>query len=162
MRRVAESGAPVPIPPFPGLDLTNQWPLWTYLELAALASAVRCARYHARQLLWEWGLKELIEPTELVVSEIVTNAVRASGGLDSRGQAAAGGVPTIRFWLATDETSVLVLVWDGSPLQPERQEPGPEADSGRGLLLVEAYCARWGSFVPDGWPGKVVWALCQS
>jgi hypothetical protein len=39
---------------------------------------------------------------------------------------------------------VLVLVWDGSPLVPEQQEPGMEAEGGRGLLLVETVSVRWG------------------
>lgn len=133
----------------------------SYLELAARPGAVPFARRHARQVLWEWGLKELVEPAALVVSEVVTNAVRASGGLDDRDQTAAGGTSAIRLWLVAGEASVLVLVWDADPSQPARQEPRLDADSGRGLLLVEAYCDQWGSFVPNGWPGKVVWALCQ-
>src|ERR1700735_440426 len=58
------------------------WPLQSHLELGAFDTAVPCARLHARQVLWEWGLKEIAETAELVISEIVTNAVRASGGLD--------------------------------------------------------------------------------
>jgi len=48
----------------------------SYLQLTARPGAVPRARHHARKMLWEWGLKELAEPVELVVSEIVTNAVR--------------------------------------------------------------------------------------
>jgi len=49
-----------------------------------------------------------------------------------------------------------VLVWDGSQSLPVRQEPGNDADSGRGLLLVEAFNTGWGSFTLDGGQGKVV------
>jgi anti-sigma regulatory factor (Ser/Thr protein kinase) len=157
---------PVPVPSSSGLDPTDQKALvdrlrGPYLQMIARPGAVPCARHHARQLLWQWGLKELAEPVELVVSEIVTNAVRASGGLDDRRRIDECGTPAVRLWLAAEETSVLVLVWDAGPSQPERQEPGLEADSGRGLLLVETISTGWGSFVPDGWRGKVVWALCQ-
>jgi anti-sigma regulatory factor (Ser/Thr protein kinase) len=129
--------------------------------MSAWPGAVSCARHHARQLLWDLGLKELIEPVELVVSEIVTNAVRASGGLDEPHLAPAIA-PIVRFWLSVEADGVLVLVWDGSPLKPERQDLAPDATSGRGLLLVELFSAAWGSFELAHEPGKVVWALCRS
>jgi anti-sigma regulatory factor (Ser/Thr protein kinase) len=132
-----------------------------HLEMTAWPGAVSCARHHARQLLWDCGLKELIEPVELVVSEIVTNAIRVSGGLDEPPKA-AGITPIIRLWLSVEPDGVLVLVWDGSPLKPERQELAPDVESGRGLLLVELFSAAWGSFELANEPGKVVWALCQS
>ena len=139
------------------------WPLQSHLELGAFDIAVPCARLHARQVLWEWGLNEIAETVALVVTEIATNAVRASGGLDqARDPIGTGLVPTVRLWLHADRHKVLVQVWDGNdcPLQP--REPGPEAEGGRGLLLVEALSKEWGSFTPVGWRGKVVWALCTS
>ena len=54
------------------------WPLRSYLELGALPTAVPCARLHARHLLWEWGLNGLAADTELLVSELATNAVKAT------------------------------------------------------------------------------------
>ena len=45
------------------------WSLCNVLELAALPSAVSCARLHARHLLREWGLDGLAETTELLTSE---------------------------------------------------------------------------------------------
>ncbi len=47
--------------------------MWSFLELGALPSAVPCARIHARQVVWEWGLGALTEAVELVVSELVTS-----------------------------------------------------------------------------------------
>jgi anti-sigma regulatory factor (Ser/Thr protein kinase) len=162
----AESQAPAPVPPSCQPGLTDQRALANrlrgpYLQMPARPGAVPCARHHARQLLWEWGLKELTDQVELVVSEIVTNAVRVSGGLDDCRRTEARRAAAVRLWLAAEETSVLILVWDASPSLPERQQPGEDADGGRGLLLVETVSAGWGSFVPDGWPGKVVWALCR-
>jgi len=49
--------------------MTDRWPLRSYLELAALPGAVPCARLHTRQVVWEWGLQELAETVELVVSD---------------------------------------------------------------------------------------------
>jgi hypothetical protein len=37
---------------------------------------------------------------------------------------------------------------------------GPDAETGRGLLLIEALSTQWGFYVPDGGDGKIVWALC--
>src|SRR5258708_1326874 len=74
---------------------------FSYLELGALPTAVPCARLHVRQVLWEWGLPELSHPTELLVSELMTNAVRASNGLTGSRFAGrwAPGVPPVRLWL---------------------------------------------------------------
>ncbi|HEX6990052.1 MAG TPA: hypothetical protein VF282_11350, partial [Bacillota bacterium] len=55
-----------------------RWPYRTFLELGALAGAVPSARLHARLVLAEWGLAALSDDTELLVSELVTNGVRAS------------------------------------------------------------------------------------
>jgi len=65
---------------------------------------------------------------------------------------------TVRLWLSSDRTAVLIQVWDADHRIPERRDREPEAESGRGLLLVEALSAQWGSYVPNGWQGKVVWA----
>jgi len=141
--------------------MTSGWPLRSYLELGAMPSAVPCARLHARQVLWERKMSEVAETVELLVSEIITNSVQASVGLAS-GQwdgVSSEGVPTVRFWLAADREKVLIQVWDGCHWKPERREPALEAESGRGLQLVEALSSEWGTFVPNGWNGKVVWAL---
>src|SRR5262249_24745318 len=55
-----------------------QWPCHSFLELGALAGAVPSARLHARLVLQEWGIAALSDDTELLVSELVTNGVRAS------------------------------------------------------------------------------------
>jgi hypothetical protein len=62
--------------PWGGAVVTpHLWPLRSYLELGALPTAVPCARLHARQLVWEWGLNGLAASTELLISELATNAV---------------------------------------------------------------------------------------
>lgn len=160
MHWATQNPGPVPLsPPLIDYHALAQRLARPHLEITALPSAVTCARHHARKLLWDRGLKELIEPVELVVSELVTNAVRAAGGLDEPGQAAT---QTIRLWVSPEGDSVLVLVWDASPAKPVRQQPALDADDGRGLFLVELLTSSWGSFELATEPGKVVWALCQS
>ena len=78
---VAGPGAPGPLKSGSGAGPACHWPLRTYLELAPLASAVPCARLHARAVLWEWGLPDFDDTAPLIVSELTTNAVQASAGL---------------------------------------------------------------------------------
>jgi anti-sigma regulatory factor (Ser/Thr protein kinase) len=144
--------APAPIPPsHHGHDL-ERWPLRNSIPLGALEGAVPSARAHVRQLLWEWGLDELGQDVGLVVSELVGNAVKASAKFRPT-------VAHMQVWLGSDGRSVLVAVADASPQPPARLSPGPDAEQGRGLALVEAFSNRWG-WHPTRSAGlvKVVWA----
>jgi hypothetical protein len=73
-------------------------PLNSRLELAALLTAPGCARAHVRAILLEWGLPDVAETAELLVSELVTNSVQASGLLKTRADLPL--VPVIRLWVA--------------------------------------------------------------
>lgn len=129
----------------------------TYLELAALPTAVPCARLHAKNVLHEWHLGPLADTVELVVSEIVTNAVRASAAAAQHGIS----MPTTKVWLTSDGRRVLIQVWDSDGQRPAPQQVDLTAESGRGLLLVQTLSAEWGCYTPDGQAGKIVWALCM-
>ena len=137
------------------------WPHQSFLELGALPTAAPCARLHATLVLWEWDLGTLVHTAGLVVSELVSNAVQASAGLT--GSRFAGhwtpGIPPVRVWLSADDHRVVIQVWDGSDRPPVPQPVEPEADSGRGLLLVGALSAEWGCYTPEKSSGKVVWAV---
>jgi anti-sigma regulatory factor (Ser/Thr protein kinase) len=131
-------------------DPARGWTLRDFLELGALDGSVPSARYHAKHILREWQLARLGDDVELVVSELVTNAVAASRTMD---------FPfPVRMWLLSDTASVLVVVWDASPQPPALMDPAEDAETGRGLLLVEAVSARWDWHVADG-GGKVIRAL---
>jgi anti-sigma regulatory factor (Ser/Thr protein kinase) len=136
---------------------TGGWPLRTYLELAALPTAVPCARLHAKNVLHEWHIGPLADTVELVVSEIVTNAVRASAAVAQHGI----GIPTTKVWLTSDGRRVLIQVWDSDSHRPAPQQADLTAESGRGLLLVQTLSAEWGYYTHDGQAGKIVWALCM-
>jgi hypothetical protein len=144
-----------------GKDAISRWPLVSFLELGALPGAVPCARLHTRQVLWEWGLQASADTAELLVCELVTNAMHIT-------RAAAAGTP-VRLWLVSDKTQVVISVWDASPLPPERTDADDDAEHGRGLMLVDAICERWGWYFPAGHGfanvpdrhGKVVWAAVQ-
>jgi hypothetical protein len=141
--------------------IAGPWPLESYLELGALPTAASCARLHTKHKLWEWGLSNLSDTAELIVSELATNAQRASAGLT--GSRYLGrwrpGVPPIRLWLRSDKKRVLIQVWDGDHHMPERQVAALDDESGRGLLLVETLSAEWGSYPLDEATGKITWAV---
>ncbi|MBN0047497.1 SpoIIE family protein phosphatase [Streptomyces actuosus] len=111
-------------------------------ELAHDPAVVADARRTAVRQLAEWGLDELASTTELVVSELVTNAVRYTGG-------------PIRLRLIR-ERSLVCEVFDAGATAPHLRHPRANDEGGRGLLLVSQFTQRWGTrFVPDG---KILWA----
>jgi hypothetical protein len=109
--------------------MSADWPLQSHLELGALPTAPGCARLHAKQVLWQWGLGALSETVELLVSEIVTNGVRASQELVAGrfGGQRLAEIPTVRLWLSSDRAAVLIQVWDADHRMPERQDGGPRS-----------------------------------
>jgi anti-sigma regulatory factor (Ser/Thr protein kinase) len=135
------------------------WPLQTHLELAALPSAVSCARGHVRSVAREWGVGDLAETAELLVSELVTNAIRASDRLRIRADLAI--VPVIGLWLVSDQISLVIHVWDGNGDEmPVRRDAGADDEAGRGLMLVDALASERGAYRKAA--GKVVWVKIDS
>jgi anti-sigma regulatory factor (Ser/Thr protein kinase) len=136
------------------------WPLYACLELDALPIAVCSGRLHAKHLLREWGLAGSVNSVQLVVSELVTNAIQASANVAARDRASgmAAAMAPIRMRLASDWQRILIEVWDSDPRAPQHVTPDPDAENGRGLLLVEALSSSWHWYFPHGWHGKVVWA----
>jgi anti-sigma regulatory factor (Ser/Thr protein kinase) len=150
------SRAGLRIPPFitrQGSGVNDLWPLRDFLELGALVSAVPCARLHARQVLWEWGIGHLGDSTELLVTELITNAVRASREMTQ--------VYAVRLWLLSDAAQILILVWDASPQSPVLMGVTSEAERGRGLVLVQAVSDQWGWYPGEDGDGKFVWAIAR-
>ncbi|AJP03619.1 PAS/PAC sensor protein [Streptomyces cyaneogriseus subsp. noncyanogenus] len=99
------------------------------------------AREHARAKLQAWGLDALVDTTELLVSELVTNALRYGEG-------------EIRLRLLLDRTLVCE-VWDSGLVQPRRRRARDTDEGGRGLQLVGLLSAAWGSRRTPR--GKTVW-----
>ena len=77
-RRGLWSSAEFAFPPGQDRPGARDWPLCSYLELPALPESARSARLHARNILRQWDLEALADTVELLVSELVTNAVRAA------------------------------------------------------------------------------------
>jgi anti-sigma regulatory factor (Ser/Thr protein kinase) len=121
-------------------------PLTCSLEFCATPSAVCCARSLAKSVVLEWGRPDLADTAELLVSELVTNAIAASAALPG---------PVVRLWLAAESGSIIIRVWDASPAIPKRRISGPDCEDGWGLILVESLSKQWGT-CPEP-TGKVVW-----
>ncbi|MFB8084034.1 PAS domain S-box protein [Streptomyces sp. col6] len=99
------------------------------------------ARELARGQLTSWGLDDLVDTTELLVSELVTNALRYGEG-------------EIRLRLLRDRTLVCE-VWDAGLVQPRRRRARDTDEGGRGLQLVGLLSAAWGARRTPR--GKTVW-----
>jgi anti-sigma regulatory factor (Ser/Thr protein kinase) len=126
--------------------------LCSALALGALPSAVPCARLHAKHVLRGW-LDHLADDVELIVSELVTNSIKATTALPGP------IVPPIGLRLSSDHTAVMVEVWDASTRPPVLITAGAAAQGGRGLVLVDTLSSRWGWVFPQEWGGKVTWAV---
>lgn len=126
------------------------WPLRDTLELGAQLGAVPSARLHARAIVYEWQLAHLADTVELLVTELVTNAVKASASV------AGLGYPPVCLRLSSDGHYILIEVWDGSVHPPVVADVDFMSEGGRGLHLVEALSAKWNwCFAQTG--GKWVW-----
>jgi anti-sigma regulatory factor (Ser/Thr protein kinase) len=112
------------------------WPHLSKLELAALPTAVSCGRLHTRHVLWEWRLHQLVDDAEVVVSELLSNAVKASG--------MSKGVDVIALRLLADDQRLVVEVWDHSPLDPQPRQVDEASEHGRGFMVIGALGNRWG------------------
>ncbi|MEU7013700.1 SpoIIE family protein phosphatase [Streptomyces sp. NPDC046385] len=99
------------------------------------------ARELARAQLTAWELEPLVDTVELLVSELVTNALRYGEG-------------EIRLRLLRDRTLVCE-VWDAGLVQPRRRRAKDTDEGGRGLQLVGLLSAAWGSRRTPR--GKTVW-----
>ncbi|MFD7296085.1 SpoIIE family protein phosphatase [Streptomyces sp. NPDC059897] len=99
------------------------------------------AREYARAQLLSWDMESLVDTTELLVSELVTNALRYGEG-------------DIRLRLLLDRTLVCE-VWDAGLVQPRRRRARDTDEGGRGLQLVGLLSAAWGSRRTPR--GKTVW-----
>ena len=117
-------------------------------ELPADLASARQARSAIRQALAGWGMGHMSGDAELLASELVANAAEHGDGtpisLAMLRHAEPGGQP-----------GITCEVTDGSPARPQRTEPGPDAERGRGLAIVDALARSSG--VRASQAGKTSW-----
>ncbi|UNO40493.1 ATP-binding protein [Streptomyces sp. MST-110588] len=140
---------------------------WAYtLQLPRDAGAPKIARAVARETLRHYGMGELIETAELLVSELVTNAYLHSDG------------PSSLRIRRMEADRLRISVWDTNPVIPPPfagpaqseltvglfgapSTTAPYAEGGRGLLLVRLCAVNWGGYPLAeglfGMAGKLLW-----
>src|SRR5450755_3457984 len=111
---------------------------WT---LGRELTSVGQARTLIREPMERWGLQDMIPVTELLVSELVTNALRYSPG-----------TVTLRL---VREGALVCEVGDNSAALPRLRQAGQDDENGRGLQVVSQFAQRWGARRTA--TGKVVW-----
>lgn len=126
---------------------------------AAESRAVPRGRQFAANVLNDWGLAHMNEAVTQIVSELLTNAVQATGTTKPKlTYQERESLPLVAVRLQVSEGSLLVEVWDNSRAAPKMQTPAPDAEGGRGLPMVTLLCERWDwNRHPSG--GKVVYAV---
>jgi anti-sigma regulatory factor (Ser/Thr protein kinase) len=108
-------------------------------------SAVPQARHTITALVRSWNVafsEEQVAQVELLSAEVITNAIHHTQAPCS-------------VSVQWNGVRVRVEVTDTSPVRPKRRQSSPDAEGGRGLVLVDALAADWGSVCDAA--GKVVW-----
>ena len=136
----------------------GRWPLSMITRPAgALATAPAMARAQARDVLVAWGMSDMVDIAELVLSELVTNVVQAATDGDGNPVYFGGRLAEYQLGLFSDRFELLIQVFDHLPGMPVPKQADASDVHGRGLAIVDALTnGQWGSFPHPG--GKVVWA----
>jgi anti-sigma regulatory factor (Ser/Thr protein kinase) len=115
------------------------------MTLPAVSNSVRLSRYATRAVLTAWQLSHVDETATLLISELVTNAVRHARGTD-----------VVTVDLHAGRTWLRIEVQDTDRRWPQPRTPDVYDESGFGFILVNALSSNWGVRETDA--GKAVWA----
>ena len=122
------------------------------IALTVAPESTRKAREFTAATLRRWGLSGLASDALVVASELVANAVRHGSGTGGGGAASA-----ISLTWQYHADRLICVVTDRSHNPPVLLAPGPDAECGRGLQVVQALTVGWGWTVFSPWE-KAVWA----
>jgi anti-sigma regulatory factor (Ser/Thr protein kinase) len=117
-----------------------------HVILPATPRAAALARQATRRALKVWSLVHLQDDANLVVSELVSNAVRHGSGHRAE----------ITLRMKATNNCLRIEVHDADPAMPVPRTPASLDESGRGFIVVEALTAKWG--IQETEMGKAVWA----
>jgi anti-sigma regulatory factor (Ser/Thr protein kinase) len=128
-----------------------------HLELSVFPTSPYYARVHVQRVLEGWRRDDLIETAQLIISELVSNAIKAHASSFAATEAAAHASPD-HIWmdLYPAGEAVVLRVWDASRTPPVLRIPDLDDEGGRGLCLVDLLARSWGYYRPTT-GGKIVW-----
>jgi anti-sigma regulatory factor (Ser/Thr protein kinase) len=134
-----------------------------YMELASLPTTPFWARHQTRAVLQAWLVPpETIEIAELLVSELVTNATKFSAETPAPVQYLdLEKAERISLALRLLRDRLVIEVTDSDMNPPVLTDAGPDAEGGRGLMLVDALSKEWSYFCPPA-GGKTVYCVIST
>ena len=141
----------------PAVSRPTETPAFSGCSLSPSPDAASRARSFTRHTLASWGLAELADDAQVIVSELLANAIRHAGFRRPEGspQAWAG---ELGLWLLRHADGFMCVVTDPSDSAPALQQPGHTGEGGRGLHVVHALSDHWG-WTRLSERGKAVWAI---
>jgi anti-sigma regulatory factor (Ser/Thr protein kinase) len=117
-------------------------------ELPADLTSAQQARSAIRQALARWGMDHLSGDAELLASELVANAAEHGDGTPI-------SLALRRHAEPAEQPGITCEITDGSPAMPQRTEPSPDSEHGRGLAIVNALARSSGVRASEA--GKTSW-----
>lgn len=114
------------------------------VDIPATVHGPHGARRVVSAVLEAWGRNDLIGDAQLLISELVTNAVQHAPAAD-----------ILELELVERATGVRIILADGSAIRPIVAQLSDDAPSGRGMRIVEAIAQSWGA--DEHKDGKRVW-----
>jgi anti-sigma regulatory factor (Ser/Thr protein kinase) len=132
--------------------LTDRPGTYARADLATSPAAAAHARRLTRDALTRWHLDALTDDAQAIASELAANAI-------NHAVTPPGTLPAIIFAIHHRPHELRITVWDNGPGKPEQTEPGPDAETGRGLAIIDDLTgSNWGWWPTPASGGKVIWA----
>jgi anti-sigma regulatory factor (Ser/Thr protein kinase) len=145
------------------LPVPSAWwetPAVTSRALSARPEEARTARHFVRELLTCWGLEALADDAEMIVDELVVNAVLHGTRVGMTRTNPAAGLAVLRLCMLRRAGEVMLAVVDPGNETPMPRQPDWGGESGRGLQIVGALSHVWG-WSPIAGHGKAVSAVLR-
>jgi anti-sigma regulatory factor (Ser/Thr protein kinase) len=145
------------------LPVPSAWwetPAVTSRALSARPEEARTARRFVRELLTCWGLAALADDAEMIVDELVVNAVLHGTRAGPVRAHPGAGRAVLRLCMLRRVGEVMLAVIDPANETPVPRQPDWGRESGRGLQIVAALSHVWG-WSPIAGHGKAVWAVLR-
>ncbi len=147
---------------FPVPSAWWETPAVTSRSLSPQPEDIRSARQFVREMLTCWGFPDLSDDAEMIIGELVVNAVRHGLSTASRTTARTGRAENaLRLCMLRRQHEIMMAVVDPSNEAPQPRQSDWTGESGRGLQIVGALSHVWGWSPLEG-NGKAVWAVLKS